>query len=38
MDEDEATAENADELYEEIAQRDDGDGYRDDEDVVDDAN
>ena len=25
------------ELYEEIAQRDDGDGYRDDEDVVDDA-
>ena len=27
----------ADELYEEIAQRDDGDGYRDDEDVVDDA-
>ena len=35
MDEDKVTTE--DELYEQVAQRDDGDGYRDDEDVVDDA-
>lgn len=27
----------ADEVYEQVAQRDDGDGYRDEEDVVDGA-
>ena len=37
MEEDKVTTESADELYEQVAQRDDGDGYRDDEDVVDDA-
>ena len=35
MDEDKTTTE--DELYEQVAQRDDGDGYRDEEDVVDGA-
>lgn len=37
MDEEKDTTASADELYEAVAQRDDGDGYRDDEDVVDDA-